>query len=100
MRGEHLTSQLSWVTAWLLVTRVSPIHLVDELVFVFYASLYDWAKWFCCRFFWDGEYGFSTVGVGVIPGNGCRIQEQMYIASLQGSKVTAGFHYKDWILGI
>ena len=50
--------------------------------------------------FWDGEYGFSTVGVGVTPGNGCGIQEQMYIALLQGSKVTAGFHYKDWILGI
>ena len=49
--------------------------------------------------FWDGEY-VSAVGVGVIPGNGCGIQEQMYIALLQGSKVTAGFHYKDWILGI
>ena len=35
--GKHLTSQLSWITAWLLVTRVCPVHLVDELVLVFYA---------------------------------------------------------------
>ena len=31
---EHLTSQLSWVAAWLFVTRDSPVHLVDELVLV------------------------------------------------------------------
>ena len=34
-------------------------------------------------FFWAGEYGFSTVGVGVILGNGCRIQGQNYVALLQ-----------------
>ena len=46
--------------------------------------------------FWgDGECGFSTVGVGVIPGNECGIQNLIYIALLQGSRVTAGFHYKD-----
>ena len=31
VRGEHLTSQLSWVAAWLLVTRVFPVYLVEEL---------------------------------------------------------------------
>ena len=45
-------------------------------------------------FFWDGEYGFSTVGVGVIRGNKCGIQSLIYNALLHGSKVTAGFHYK------
>ena len=30
LRGEHLTSQLSWVAAWLLVTRVCPVYLVKE----------------------------------------------------------------------
>ena len=30
---EHLTSQLSWA-AWLLVTRVCPAYLVDELILV------------------------------------------------------------------
>ena len=40
-RGEYLSSQLSWVAAWLLVKRVYPVHVVDELVFVFYVP-YDW----------------------------------------------------------
>ena len=39
-RGEHLTSQLSWITAWLLVTRVCPVYLADELVLVFYTPLW------------------------------------------------------------
>ena len=29
-QGEHLTSQLSWVAAWLLVARVCPVYLVEE----------------------------------------------------------------------
>ena len=28
--GEHLTSQLSWVAAWILVTCVCPVYLVKE----------------------------------------------------------------------
>ena len=40
VRGEHLTSQLSWVTTWLLVIRVYPVHLVDELLLVFYTSIW------------------------------------------------------------
>ena len=42
-------------------------------------------------FFCDGECGFSTVGVGGILGNGCRIQGQNYVALLQGSKAIGGF---------
>ena len=34
-RGEHLPIQLSWVTASLLVTRVCPVYLADELVLLF-----------------------------------------------------------------
>ena len=53
-------------------------------------------------FFFGGgdEYGFSNVGVGVILGNGCGIQGQNYVTLLQGSKMTAGFHYRNWILCI
>ena len=51
-------------------------------------------------FFWDGEYGFSTVGVGTILGNGCGIQRQNYFPLLQRSDRTAGFHYRTWILYI
>ena len=39
-RGEHLTSQLSWLPAWLLVTNVCLVYLLDELILVFHASLW------------------------------------------------------------
>ena len=29
-RGEHLTSQLSWIAVWQFVKRVCPVHLVDR----------------------------------------------------------------------
>ena len=29
-RGEHLTTQLTWLAAWLLVTHVFPVCLVEE----------------------------------------------------------------------
>ena len=51
-------------------------------------------------FFGCDEYGFSTVGVGVILGNRWWIQEQNYVELLQGSGMTAGCHYKDQILCI
>ena len=39
--GEYLTSQLLWVAAWLLVTRICHVYLLDELdlVFVFLVFL-------------------------------------------------------------
>ena len=40
-RGEHLTSQLSWVVAWLLVTHVCPVYLADDLVLII---PYGWAN--------------------------------------------------------
>ena len=50
---------------------------------------------FLMTFFWAGEYGFSTVEVGVIPGNECGIQRQNYVALLQyysrGVKRQQGF---------
>ena len=33
-RGELLTSQLSWVAAWLLVTSVCPVYLVKERCYI------------------------------------------------------------------
>ena len=50
--------------------------------------------------FWDGEYGFSNMGVGTAVGNGSGIQGQNYVVLLQGSEMTAGFHYRNWILEI
>ena len=49
-RGEHLSSQLSWVAAWLLVTRVCPVYLVEERCYfgVVYLLLGAW---------WAGKSG-------------------------------------------
>ena len=61
---------------------------------------YDWASNdSSIDVFWDGEYGFSTLGVVAILGNGCGIQGQNYVALLQGSETT-GFHHRSWILCI
>ena len=62
--------------------------------------LYDWTNGASADVFCDGEYGFSTVGVGTILGNGCGIQGQNYAALLQGSEMTASFHYRSGILCI
>ena len=51
-------------------------------------------------FFGGGEYAFSNVRVGAILINGCGIQGQNYGTLLQGSEMTAGFHYKNWIFCI
>ena len=39
-------------------------------------------------------------GVRAILGNRCEIQGQNYVALLQGSEITTGFHYRSWILDI
>ena len=98
-----LVVQIAWVTALRLSTRVCPVHLVDELVLVFSIPPYDWANGGSVGVFWGwgaGEYGFSTLGVDVILGNGSGIQEQNYVELLQGSGMTAGYHYRNWILYI
>ena len=52
-------------------------------------------------FVWgDGDYGFSTMGVGAILGNGHGIQEQNYFVLLPGNEMRAGFHYRNWVLAI
>ena len=40
VRGEHVTSQLSWVAAQPFVTCVCSVYLVDELVLVFNTRAY------------------------------------------------------------
>ena len=50
-------------------------------------------------FFGGGEYVFSNVRVAILI-NGCGIQGQNYGTLLQGSEMTAGFHYKNWIFCI
>ena len=54
---------------------------------------YDWVNGGSIDVFWgDGEYGFSTMGVCDILGNGCGIQGQNYVALLsRGMKQQQGF---------
>ena len=40
-------------------------------------------------FFWCGEYGFSTVGVGVILRDGCGTRGQNFLELLQKSEMEA-----------
>ena len=49
-------------------------------------------------FLGGGEYGFCNVRVGAISGNICGIQGEYYVTLLQGSEMTARFHYRNWIL--
>ena len=44
-------------------------------------------------FFGGGEYDFSNVGVSAILGHECGIQGRNYVTLLQGSEMTADFHY-------
>ena len=61
-RGEHLTGQLTWAAAWLLVTRICPVYLLDEfshcvlwpLMIEIMVVLFDVSL--------DGEYGFTSMG--------------------------------------
>ena len=46
----------------------------------------------------NGEYNFSTAGIGAILGNRCAIQGKKYVALLQGSETTTGFHHRSCIL--
>ena len=53
-RGWPLTSQLTWEAAWLLVTRICPVYLVDEFDPCVLCSVW--------LFFLDDEYGFTSIG--------------------------------------
>ena len=58
---------------------------------------YDWANSGSAAFFGGcGEYGFSTVRVGVILRNGYGIQGRNFLELLQESEMAAGCHCRNW----
>ena len=62
---------------------------------------YDWANGDgSVDVFWGGDYDFSNVAVRAFLGKGCGIQGQNYITLLPENEMTAGFHYRNWILCI
>ena len=50
--------------------------------------------------FLNGNFGFTSMGVDAILRNGCGTYGQNYVVLLQESEVTAGYHYRGFILGI
>ena len=50
--------------------------------------------------FWGDECSFSGLGVDAILGNGRGVQMQNFAQLLQGSEMTAGCHYRNWVLFI
>ena len=64
VRDNHLISQPSWIAAWLSVTCVCPLYLVDQLILMFCTpvSLPWWGRWwFLWHFSTHGEYGLSPM---------------------------------------
>ena len=88
---EHLTSQLSWAAAWLLVTHVCPAYLVDELRSLCSVAPYDWVDGGSVDYFWMVSMLLLLWGVDAILRNGCGIYGQNYGVLLQGSEMTASF---------
>ena len=77
--GEHLTSQLSWAAAWLLVTCGSPVHLVVALCSMAPYALTNGGS--VGKFFWHGEYGFTYRELMLFWGNEYVTQTKLwYIA--------------------
>ena len=94
--GEHLTNQLSWVAAWLLVTCfVCPIYLVHEESRRSMVSLIRRMMVLLVYFLdmvWFQIYG----GVGATSGNGYEIQGQNHVARLQGTVLWIWYRYSNF----
>ena len=78
--GEHL-SHISWIAASLLFACACLVYLVDELIFI------------CSVPLPLSHSGASAGSFGVF-------QEQNYVALLPENTMSAGFHYRNWKLGI
>ena len=97
-QGEHLSSQLSWLTACRLATRVYLVHLSDELFLVFYTPLYDWANGGSVDVF-EGMVSIVLVPWELMLFWGM-VEALNYVELLQRSEMTAGYHYINCILCI
>ena len=54
------------------------------------------AWWCLLALFWCGEYGFSTVEVGVILRDECGIEGRNFLKLLQESEMVAGCYWRNW----
>ena len=74
----HLVSQLSWIA---FLTCFCPVYLVHKLILICSAPL-------------PLSHG------GASDGSFDVFQGQNYVALLPGNEMSAGFHYRNLILGI
>ena len=81
VRRVYLVSQVSWIAARLLDTRVFPVHLVDKIILI------------CSVPLPLSHSGASSGSFDVFQG-------QNYFVLLPGNEMSAGFHYRNFILGI
>ena len=111
---EHLTSQLSWTAAWLSITLVYPVCLVDELLFVFIVLLKEmrtlrWCKprvtqcmvsfpsdfprtgWWTLVNYKLIMICFRSIGVYATPGNGCRVWQKHVLHNVREVKCVQGY---------
>ena len=51
-------------------------------------------------FFWIVSMVLLLWEIDAFPGNGYGIQGQNYVALIQGDEMSAGFYYRDLILGM
>ena len=75
--GEDLTSQLSWVAAWLLVTGVCPVCLVDELALL--------------TFFLHGEWFYFYGRILLFYGVGMEFKGKIMLHCFREVKCQQGF---------
>ena len=81
VRRVHLLIQLSWIASRLLDTCVYSIYLVDRLILICPVPL--------------------SLSHSVASGGSFDVfQGQNYVVLLPGNEMSAGFHYRNLILGI
>ena len=81
VRRVHLVSQLSWIAARLLDTCACPVYLVDKLIVICSVPL-------------------PLSHSGASGGSFDVFQGQSYVVLLPGNEMSAGFHYRNLVLGI
>ena len=69
-QGENLTSRLSWAAAWLLVTRVCHVYLVDEFSPCVLWPVMIGLMVVLLTFFWMVSMALLLWGVDAFLGNG------------------------------
>ena len=98
---REASHQSAFIGSCLLVACVSPVYqVVDQFSPCVLWPLVIGLTAAPPTFFQMVGIVFLLWGVDAILRDGCGIYEQNYVASLQGSEMSAGYHYRGLMLGI